>query len=52
MENSKELTKTDLKTIAEVLRTVADMDVLSHLDLRPISERALWTLVNGIQFKD
>lgn len=51
MEN-KELTAEDLKTIAVVLRTVADMNVLSDLDLRPIAERALWTLVNGIQFKE
>lgn len=52
MENNKELTIEDLKTIVVVLRTVADMNVLSGLNLRPIADRTLWTLVNGIQFKE
>lgn len=52
MENNKELTKADCMTIVTVLRTVADMNVLSDLNLRPIADRVLWTLVNGIQIKD
>ena len=60
MENGKELTQKDLKTIVIILRTVADMKVLSdaesekygELNLRSIADRAMWTLINGIQFKE
>lgn len=56
MENDKELTKQDLQTIAVILRTVADMNVLSACfssdTLRSMSDRVLFTSVNGIQFKE
>ena len=60
MENGKELTQKDLKTIVIILRTVADMKVLSdadsekygELNLRSIADRAMWTLINGIQIKE
>ena len=52
MENGKELTAKDLMTIVTVLRTVEDMKVLPDLNLRSIADRAMWSLVNGLQFKE
>jgi len=60
MNNDTELTKQDLETIAVVLRTIATINVFSdcsietyeNINLRSIADRAIWTLVNGKQFKE